>query len=136
MADSFQTRNNYYMGQVGLQGQWRHNRWSLQGSAKIGIGEVHETSVINGSSTLFLTATSTPNTVPGGLLALSSNIGRVRNDWFVYAPEASLQLGYRLFHMTDVVVGYTFTYLSRAIRPGTQFDPVVNPALASKAPNT
>jgi hypothetical protein len=125
--DSFHTRNNYYLANLGLQGQWRHNRWSVQGTAKIGLGDAHETSYINGSSTLFLTAGGAPNTVPGGLLATSSNIGTHRTDVFVVVPEGSLQIGYRLFHMTDLVVGYTFTYISRAVRPGSEIDAVVNP---------
>jgi len=130
VADSLNTRNNYYLGNFGLQGLWRHNRWSLWATGKIGIGDAHETSWNNGSSTLILTPTSSPNTVPGGLLAVSSNIGRFHSDQFVYVPEGSLQLGYRLFHNTDVVVGYTFTYISRAIRPGSQIDPVVNPVFS------
>src|SRR5260370_27597948 len=96
------------------------------------MGDDHQTSVDAGSSTLFLppvppATVSQPNTVPGGLLALSSNIGRFHKDEFTFMPEAMFQVGYRLFRCTDVVMGYQFTYLSKAIRPGSNIDAVINP---------
>ena len=130
VADSFQTRNQYYLAQIGLQAKWRYARWFAQATGKFGIGDVHETLTINGSSTLIQTAGGPANTVPGGLLALSTNIGRFRRDVFTVLPEAQFQLGYRLFRSTDVVAGYQFAYMSRSIRPGTEIDPRVNPVFA------
>lgn len=129
VADTFQTRNQYYLSQIGIVGKCRYNRWSVQWASKFGFGPVHETVVINGNSTLFTTAISPPNQVPGGLLALSSNIGRYHTDPWVVMPEGSFQVGYRLFRCTDFVVGYQFTYLTGVIRPGDQVDAGVSPNL-------
>lgn len=127
VADVFETRNQYYLGQLGLLGKWRHNRWTASLAGKIGIGGAHETLVINGNSTLIQTPTSAPNTVPGGLLALSGNIGRYHGDPFVWVPEAAFQIGYRFFNHTELFLGYQFTYISQVLRPADQIDFAVSP---------
>jgi len=131
VADSFQTRNQYYFWQIGLQGEWHYNRWRALLTAKFDMGFDHQTEVINGNSTLFPTQASftagAGNTVPGGLLALSSNIGRRHAEPFTVMPELGFQLGYRFFQCTDLFLGYQFAYISRVIRPGDQVNPVINP---------
>ena len=132
IADTFQTRNQYYFNQIGLQGDWRFHRWVASWSWKFAYGIDHQTEVVNGNSTLILNP-NTPNavasTVPGGLLALTSNIGRRHHNEFTVMPEGAFQLGYRLLPSTDLVIGYQFAYLSRSIRPGNQFSPAISPTL-------
>jgi hypothetical protein len=132
IADTFQTRNQYYFQQIGLQGEWRFHRWVASWSWKFNYGVDRQTEVVNGNSTLILNP-NTPNaiasTVPGGLLALTSNIGRRHHNEFAVMPEGAFQLGYRLLRSTDLVIGYQFGYLSRSIRPGHQFSPAISPTL-------
>ena len=128
VEDAFDTRNQYFMGQFGLQGEWRYRRWVFGWGAKLGLGDVRETSDINGLSRLVLTPGEAPNEVPGGLLALSSNIGRSHDDKFVVMPEGKIQIGYRMWKNVDLAMGYSIIYFSRAIRPSDQIDPVLNPA--------
>ncbi|MFL5340543.1 MAG: BBP7 family outer membrane beta-barrel protein [Gemmataceae bacterium] len=131
VRDSFRTRNQGYFHQVGIQGKVRIGRWSAMWAAKFNYGVNHETLVINGNSTLFPTLASfnagQGNTVPGGLLALPSNIGRQHADPFTVMPEGTFQIGYRFTRCVDAVMGYQFLYLSRAIRPGDQINATVGP---------
>jgi hypothetical protein len=127
--DSFQTRNQYYMSQLGVAGSWHYRRWLVDFKAKFAVGPVHETVVIAGNSTLFPTAGSAPNTVPGGLLALSSNIGRFHKDPWAFMPEDSIQIGYRFGNCTYLTLGYQFAWISRAMRAGNQVDPFISPNL-------
>lgn len=128
VEDAFDTRNQYFMGQLGLQGEWHYRRWVFGWGGKLGLGDVRETSDITGLSRLVLTQGSAPNEVPGGLLALSSNIGRSHDDKFVVMPEGKVSIGYRMWKNVDLALGYSILYLSRAIRPSDQIDPNLNPA--------
>ncbi len=128
VEDAFDTRNQYFMGQIGLQGEWRYRRWVFSLAGKLGMGDVRETTDITGLSRLVLTAGSAPNEVPGGLFALSSNMGKAHDDKFVCMPEGKVQVGYRFFRNVDLAMGYSMTYLSRAIRPADQMDSNLNPA--------
>ncbi len=66
--------------------------------------------------------------MPGGLLALSSNIGKSHDDKFIFMPEGKIQVGYRMCKNIDLGLGYSILYLSRVIRPSDQIDPQLNPA--------
>ncbi len=132
VADTFQTRNQYYFHQIGLQGEWHYKCWTSTGSVKFNYGVDHETEVVNGNSTLIIspgTPAAIATTVPGGLLALSSNIGRRHKDVFTVMPELRYQLSYRLVRNVDLLMGYQIAYLSRSIRPGQQFSPAISPTL-------
>lgn len=127
VEDAFDTRNQYFMPQFGLQGEWRYRRWVFNWAAKLGLGDVRETSDITGVSRMVLNQGEAPNEVPGGLLALSSNMGRSHDDKFVVMPEGKIQVGYRMWKNVDLGMGYSIIYFSRAIRPSDQIDPTLNP---------
>ncbi|OWK43208.1 hypothetical protein FRUB_02807 [Fimbriiglobus ruber] len=52
VMDRFSTQNTFYGGQVGLAGEWWAGRWSLGGRAAVGLGVVHSTVNIDGSTTI------------------------------------------------------------------------------------
>jgi hypothetical protein len=124
--DRFNTRNQYMLGDLGFQGDWRYRRWLFEWSTKIGIGAVHEALDIEGNSKLVTTPGAPFNTVQGGLLALDSNIGRFFSGRFAVVPEGKLQVTYRMCGCIDLGMGYTFTYFSRVIRPSDQIDPMLS----------
>jgi hypothetical protein len=76
VQDEFSTRNQFYGGQVGLDAEWRHNRWVVDFRGKVALGDNHETVIIKGSQ-LVTHANGSVQGFNGGLLALPSNIGRV-----------------------------------------------------------
>ncbi len=122
--DSFNTRNRFYGGQLGLAGEVRRGKWSLGLDAKLGLGETQQTVDISGSTT------QTPGTTAlGGLLTrtgTAGNIGHFTRDQFSLVPEVGLTLGYQLTDHVRAFVGYNFLYWTNVARPGNQIDTTVD----------
>jgi hypothetical protein len=70
---------------------------------------------------------------PFGQLAMPSNIGRWERDVFTVVPEVGLNIGYQLTCHVRAMVGYTFLYTSRVVRPGNLIDVGINPLAQSGA---
>jgi hypothetical protein len=124
VVDRFHTRNDFYGGSVGIDGEWYLRRWFLGGTFKFGMGDTHEVINIDGSTT-----TNTGVTRGGLLTQLGSNIGRFGHDRFAVLPEAALKVGYNFTCHWRAYVGYDVIYLSNVVRPGDQVDINVNPTL-------
>lgn len=125
VRDSFRTENRFYGGQIGLAGQVRRGRLSLDVVGKLGLGSTHEVVSIDGRTTATAPGQA-PLTQPGGLLALPSNSGRFVNDEFTVVPELGVQLGYEVRCGLRVFVGYNLLYWSEVARPGEQIDLAIN----------
>jgi hypothetical protein len=124
----FETSNQFNGGDFGLAGQFCRNAWTLRGTARIALGSTHQQADINGTTTVTVPG-SAPVTMPGGLLAVSSNSGSHSREVVTFVPEVGLQLAYQVGAHTSVHVGYTFLYWSNVARAGDQIDLVLNPAL-------
>lgn len=120
--DNFTTTNNFYGGQVGLDWELRRGRWSLDLLGKVALGDMHEVVRINGQTSF----PTVGQTLPGGLLALPSNIGTYSENHFAVVPEVGLKLGFQPTNHMRLVVGYSFLYLSDVVRPGAQIDRNIN----------
>ena len=127
ILDHFETRNDFYGGQIGGRTQVRWNRFFADFEGKLAVGNSHEVVNINGVTTL--TGTSGAAFQPAGLLAVSSNSGMSSRDEFTFIPEAGAKVGFHLTNHVSLFVGYTFIYWFDVARPGDQIDRVVNPAL-------
>jgi hypothetical protein len=123
--DRFRTTNNFYGGQIGGRVRWDGAWVFLAAYGKVGLGVTEQTVDISGASTL-VQANGQTTTLPGGVLALPSNIGTRSRTVFSYTPEAGLNVGLKLTQHLAVTAGYSFTYWSHVVRPGQQFDGVVN----------
>ncbi len=123
--DSFQTRNQFYGGQVGLRGEYALGKFVVDATGKVALGTNHEVVEVAGTSTLF-TPGASPTTVPVGQFAGPSNIGRRTQDEFAVVPEVEVKLGYQVTSWLRASVGYDFLYMSRVVRPGSQVDLIVN----------
>ena len=121
--DRFDTRNQYMLLDLGLQGDWRYRRWLVEWWTKVGLGAVHQDLDIEGNSQLITTPGAAPNIVQGGLLALDSNIGHFFSGRFAFVPEGKINISYRMCGCAYLGMGYSFTYFSRVIRPSEQIDP-------------
>jgi hypothetical protein len=125
VSDRFLTRNQFYGGQVGLDGEYRFGRWFFGGTGKLAMGPMHQTVSIDGN-TVFRDGAN-PGTESGGLLALSgTNIGRYNRDTFAIVPEAGLRVGFYFTEHWRAYVGYDVLYASSVVRPGDQIDLNVN----------
>jgi hypothetical protein len=120
VIDQFGTRNQFNGGQVGSQFQYVWRRLSINGTAKLAIGDTHEVISINGNTTVF-PVNAAPVPLTGGNYA-SLQIGRYSTDRFALAPEFQLNLGYQLTPCIRAQIGYDFLYLSSVARPGNQID--------------
>jgi hypothetical protein len=121
-TDRFATRNQFYGGQVGLEGRWCWGAWSLEGRGKVAVGSTHEEINIDGSQH-FTNPSGPVDPRAGGLLALNSNIGHHRQDRFSVVPEAGLNVGYQICANVRAYAGYNFLFWSNVVRPGAQIDP-------------
>jgi hypothetical protein len=125
--DRFNTRNEFYGGQLGGRVEYAGDRLFLSGLFKIGLGTTHEVVDLTGFTR------GAVNT-PGGLLVLTSNGGRRSHDEFAAVPELGINVGYQVCRGFQVFVGYTFLYISDVVRPGDQINRNVNPNLLPASP--
>jgi hypothetical protein len=125
VQDSFATRNQFYGGQVGLDGEIRRGRWFLGSRLQVGVGNTVETITINGSQTV-TTLAGAQQVFRGGLLALPSNIGTFTANKFSVVPQVGVRVGYSLTDNMRVFVGYDFLFWSNVVRPGDQIDTTLN----------
>jgi hypothetical protein len=127
IADHFGTRNQFWGGEVGGQGETMFNNFFLNASFKLGIGVTHEVANIEGF-TRETAANGTSVTVPGGVSALPNNIGHNTRNEFALMPEVTVNFGVELTKWARVWIGYTFLYWTDVIRPGDEVNTPVNPA--------
>ena len=132
VTDLFHTTDVFNGGQIGLNGQYRYGRWSVDGRATVAFGELEQTAIINGAQTLMFANGAVTKTA-GGLLALpGANIGTFHRYQFAVLPEVSLDVGYQLTSHWRVFVGYDFLFLGNALRPGGAIDTSID---AARIPN-
>jgi hypothetical protein len=124
-SDQFDTRSQFYGGQIGIRGETRWRNFFVNASAKVAFGvsedEIH---VFGQTVTTFPNGTRT--SVPSGLLALQSNSGRFGHDQFAVVPEGTINVGYQFTRNLRAFVGYTFLFDSDVVRPGNQIDLSLN----------
>lgn len=127
--DGFDGRNQFNGGQIGLHADLTHGLIFCELTGKLALGVTSEVVQIDGASTIYTSSAKgvTAQTLPGGVYALPTNIGRYTSNSFAVAPEAIVKVGLKLGDMGRVFVGYNFLYLSDMVRPGDQIDRTLNP---------
>lgn len=124
--DNFVAHNWFYGGQIGARADWQRGKLSVGVVAKVALGLTQELVTIEGASTLLNNGVPV-QTVPGGVLALPSNIGRYLHNEFAVVPEFGLNIAYQITPAIRARFGYTFLYWSDVARPGAQVDTTLNP---------
>jgi hypothetical protein len=124
-SQTFHTRNYFYGPQLGADVSACRGPVAVHLIAKVALGDVHEVADINGTTTTraFTGATST---IPVALFAQNSNSGRHTRDEFAVVPEISVNVGYNVTRNIRATLGYSFLYLSSAMRPGDAIDRGIN----------
>ncbi len=126
LNDTFLTRNSFNGGEVGTIVEMGRNRWTLDMLMRLALGGVRQQVDISGQTTL-TTFGAPAETLTGGLLAQTTNIGTYTRNDFAVVPELGTNLGFYLTPRLRALVGYTFFYFSNVVRPGDQIDLDVNP---------
>ncbi len=125
VADQFDTRNQFYGGQLGARAEYRWRKVFLVTTASVALGTNREEIDIHGS-TVITPAGGPRTTLAGGILALPSNSGHFSRDRFAVVPEIGVNLGYQVTPHLRAFVGYGFLYISNVARPGNLIDRTVN----------
>jgi len=121
MTDRFDTRNNFYGGQVGVRGEVRRGRVFVEAQGKVALGVTNQVVDIGGSTTV--TGPNGVSTVtPVGFLASGSNSGRFERNAFAVVPEVGVNAGFQVTRGLRTFVGYNFLYWSSVVRPADQID--------------
>jgi Putative beta barrel porin-7 (BBP7) len=160
--DDFATHNSFYGGQIGARGEYTWDKWSLSAGVKGGLGIMKETVDVAGATGVtqanyftptqqaflagipIIVGTGAPTvtgtakySLPGGLFAQPSNIGRYTHDSLAAIGEGNIAIGYKLTESVKATVGYDFLYVSNVVRPGEQIDRGINPTqLILQSPTT
>ena len=126
--DSFNTRNQFYGGQLGARFGYHANPITLDVTGMVALGATHQVVNIEGSS--FYSGTGFPlqaGNYPGGVYTQPSNIGRTSANTFSVVPQVGIKLGVNLTSRLTITIGYDFLYWSNVVRPGNQIDHNLNP---------
>ncbi|MFL5342699.1 MAG: BBP7 family outer membrane beta-barrel protein [Gemmataceae bacterium] len=123
--DQFDTRNQFYGPQIGARAEVWRNRWFVNVMGKVAMGVNHQTVDISGSTTV-TTPAGAVTVLPGGLLALPSNIGHYERNRFSVVPELNANVGIQATEHLRLFVGYTFLYWNHVVRPSDVIDTQVN----------
>ena len=99
----------------------------LEWRAKVALGANFNEAQINGTTSITVGGITT--TSPGGLLALSSNIGSYTQTRFAAVPDFAVKAGYEFAPAWRVVAGYELLYWTGVQRAGGLIDTTVNPTL-------
>lgn len=137
-TDSFATSNRFYGFQVGGELRWDLGRFSLGRLGetgrvfaglygKVAFGVTDQTVNINGGTTL-ISPTAGVQALPGGILALPSNIGDHSRSVFAIVPEFGVNVVMELTERIRFRTGYTFLLWDGVARPGSHIDRSVYPS--------
>lgn len=129
--DSFGATSNFHGVDLGAAGEFKRGPWMVEWRGTLALGAVFNSAAINGSTTANFGGGVT--TQPGGLLALSSNIGNFSQTQFSVVPELALKASYQFAPRWRLVAGYDLLYWTEVQRAGGLIDTAVNPNLAPPA---
>jgi hypothetical protein len=122
LTDHFHTFNKFYGGQLGLRGECRLGRWSLEARGTVALGADDQLVETKGDR-LYQTPL-VRETNDYGLFVLPSNRGSFSRTDFDVVSELRVDLGYDLTRYCRVRVGYTLLTWDNPVRPGDQIGPI------------
>lgn len=125
VEDVFRSQNEFHGGELGINTQFYHGRWSLDLLAKLGIGNNSQKVTISGSTDIDRPGDD-PVHYDAGILALDTNTGRYTRNDFVLIPQFSAEIGYQLSCHLRAHVGYTFLFWPDVVRAAEQIDYTIN----------
>jgi Putative beta barrel porin-7 (BBP7) len=125
--DSFDAKNSFYGGQVGLRYVLDCEYFRLEWTSKFALGDTNELLDITGASHLPTFAAG--STLPGGFYTASSNLGRTSTNRFGFVYEDTVNLVWKVSDCVQLMVGYDYLYWNHVYRSGNQVDHNLNPSL-------
>jgi hypothetical protein len=133
VLDLFNAHNEFHGGEVGVVGEVRRGCWTLTGLAKMSVGNMRQTVIINGSTTTVVPGDEFVS--PGGLLAnAQTNMGTYRRDVTAWIPEVGVTVAYEVRSWMRVSMGYSALWFSNVVFAGDQIDETVDPSMFATRP--
>jgi hypothetical protein len=127
VSDQINASSDFHGVDLGIAGEWSRDRWTLEWRGKVALGANLSSAQVNGATAVTIAGVTT--TAPGGMLALSSNIGNFSQTRFAAVPELDLKVGYQVAPQWRIVAGYDLVYWTNVQRAGGLIDTTVNPSL-------
>ena len=131
--DKFDSQNNFYGGQIGVGVDYNCGCFFFNLKGKLALGANCAKTKVSGSLLTndynegFPPAISDPVEYEGGIFAQSTNIGSRKKTYFAVIPEVNANIGYQITECLRIKAGYTFLYVNKVLRPGSQIDRNINP---------
>jgi hypothetical protein len=129
-GDQFDAHNRFNGGQLGLHADLSRGVVFCELTAKIAFGQNYEVVKDSGETIFQQDGLYGPVTkaYPGsGIYVQPSNAGQSSKGVFAFLPEGTFKFGFRLGEAARIYAGYSFLYLSDAVRPGDQIDRSFHP---------
>ena len=126
ISDSFDTRNSYDAGEIGLWGVYDSGPVTWSVLAKVGLGTMRQRIAVAGQR-ITAAPDETPVVTDQGLLAVSTNSGVLDRDVFTVSPEVALNGAYHVNEWIDITFGYTFVLWNHVALSSEQLDRHLNP---------
>jgi hypothetical protein len=116
--EHFGVHNNFDGAIVGLESEFDVWRFFLDLRGKFGIGNVHETTSVNGVTNFISTLPGTPSQqFAGGILAQPTNSGNLTRNRIDFLGEITVNAGVRFWdNHAKAYIGYNFLGLSKIAR--------------------
>ncbi len=124
--DQFRAANRFNGFELGLMSERRRGIWSLATTGKVGLGNMHQTVIINGSHAVIEPTGPSANGA-GDVLTQPSNIGRYDRNTFSAVPQAMINLGCQITPRLRANFGYSIIYIGNVAQAARQIDPTVDP---------
>ena len=125
ISESFESRNELQALQLGIVYTARFQRAWMESLMRVAVGNNRQQIRIRGDTA----TTGVSGSTPGGVLALSSNIGDYKRKKFVMAPELGLNFGIRLTRCLHATLGYSVLFFPGVARASDQINTDLNGSL-------
>ncbi|HTN76586.1 MAG TPA: BBP7 family outer membrane beta-barrel protein [Pirellulaceae bacterium] len=125
IQDTFEGRNQFHGGELGLNVTHYYDRWAFHMLGKMSVGNMHQTIIIDGN-TVVTTPGPTVSVRDEGLFALGTNQGTYSRDRIAYIPEVNAKVTYWVHPNVNLSLGYTFMYINSVVLAGDQIDRQLN----------
>ena len=126
LFDNFNTRNQFYGGQLGSRAAYQTGRFSAEFLGLVALGSTQHLLYNGGATGVFLNGVQQAG-VPGGQYTKTSNLGNFHTSSFSVIPQAQVKLGYDITKHLRATIGYDLMFWNNVNRPGNEIDHVIGP---------
>ncbi|MEO6786802.1 MAG: BBP7 family outer membrane beta-barrel protein [Chthoniobacteraceae bacterium] len=120
-TDTFETRNRFFGGILGMRGRYSAGRLSVDLSGRVALGVSSQMENIFGGYYSY-GFNSLYSAGSEGVFAQPANSGRTYSSRFAVVPDAQIKIGYAITPRLRATIGYDFLYYSSVLRPGDQIN--------------